>query len=188
MLAPRAASILNTRPGSGKQGTVNMSFSTTIKEIPLGPYTLRLLMQDQIPLVEWENNFFNHVWLLSQHLSPLSDPAYLKEFAEISNFLWKGLQFQFIDQIAHYQKFYIEQVELEKKYSSDVFPYRLTDYKLFDVSVMHAPRLENGHLFYFVYNTTTGLPYRVVCPFPYTSTSTLVHYQILPIKTEASRS
>ncbi len=165
-----------------------MSFSAAIKEIPLGSYTLRLIMQDQTPVVECEDIFFNHVWLLNQHVLCLSDPAYLKEFAEISNFLWKGLQFQFIDQIAHYQKFYIEQIELEKKYPSDVFPYRLTDYKLFDVSVMHAPRLENGNLFYFVYHLPTGLPYRVVCPFPYTSAFTLVHYQILPIKTEASRS
>jgi hypothetical protein len=77
---------------------------------------------------------------------------------------------------------------LEKKHPSDVFPYRLTDYKIFDVSVMHDPCVEEGHLLYFVYHTTTGLPYRVVCPFPYTSTSTVIHYQILPIKSEASRS
>lgn len=158
-----------------------MSFSTAIKEISVGPYTLRLFMQDQTPLVECEGQFYNHVWLLSQQLSCFSDPTYLKEFAEISNFLWKGLLFQFIDQIADYQRFYIEQVELEKKCPSDLFPYRLTDYKIFDVSVMHPPRLEEGNLFYFVYHTTTALPYRVVSPFPYTSTSTLVHYQILPL-------
>lgn len=164
-----------------------MSYST-IKEIPLGPSILHLLMQDQTPLVKYEDHVFNHIWLLTQQFPLLSDPTYLKEFAELSNFLWKGLQFQFIDQIAHYQKFYTEQVELEKKYSSDVFPYRLTDYKIFDVSVMHDPRLEGDQIFYFVYNTTTGLPYRVVCPFPYISSSTLVHYQILPIKTEVSQS
>jgi hypothetical protein len=165
-----------------------MSLPTPIKDIAVGSRTLRLIMQDQTPLVECEGNFFNHVWLLGQSVACLSDPAYLKEFAEISNFLWKGLQFQFIDQIANYQKFYTEQVELEKKYPSDVFLYRLTDYKIFDVSVMHDPRLEEERLSYFVYQTTTGIPYRVVCPFPYTSTSALVHYQILPIKTEASRS
>jgi hypothetical protein len=158
-----------------------MSFSTHNKEVCIGPYTLRLLIQNQVPLVEFNDQFFNHVWLLVHHLSILSDPIYLKEFAEISNFLWKGLQFQFIDRITDYQKFYIDQVELEKKCPSDVFPYRLTDYKIFNVSVMHEPCLKEDQLLYFVYNTTTGIPYRVVCPFPYTSTSTLVHYQILPI-------
>lgn len=162
-----------------------MSFPALFKELSVGPNTLRLLLQNQNPLVEFNDQIFNHVWSLGQQLPCLSDPAYLKEFAEISNFLWKGSQFQFIDTISQYQKFYIEQVELERKYSSDVFPYRLTDYKIFDVSVMHDPQVEEGLLRYFVYNTTTGLPYRVVCPFPYISTSTLVHYQILPIKEEA---
>ena len=165
-----------------------MSQPATIKEISIGSSTLRLFMQEQTPLVEYEGQVFNHVWLLTQQLPSLSDPIHIKQFAEISNFLWKGLQFQFIDNIAVYQKFYTEQVELERKFSSDVFPYRLTDYKIFDVSVMHDPHLESNQLFYFVYNSTTALPYRVVCPFPYNSTSTLVHYQILPIKTEASRS
>ena len=163
-----------------------MTFGDLVKEISLGPSTLRLLMQDQTPVVEREGEFFNHIWLLTQHFPLLSDPAYIRQFAEISNFLWKGLQFQFIDQIENYQSFYIEQVELEKKCPTDVFQYRLTDYKIFDVSVMHDPCLEEGQLLYFVYQTSTGLPYRVVSPFPYTAASTLVHYQILPIKTETS--
>ncbi len=163
-----------------------MSFPALFKEMSLGPYTVRLLLQNQSPLVEFNDQIFNHVWLLSQQISLLSDPVYIQEFAEISNFLWKGTQFQFIDSIPHYQQFYTEQVELERKYSSDVFPYRLTDYKIFDVTVMHDPQIEGGLLRYFVYNTATGLPYRVVCPYPYISTSTLVHYQILPIKEEAT--
>lgn len=157
-----------------------------VKEITLGFHTLRLYMQDEMPFVEHREQSFNHIWLLGQQLALLSDPIYIKEFAEISNFLWKGLQFQFIDKIADYQKFYVEQVELEKKCPTDIFPYRLTDYKIFDVSVMHDPRLEGENLCYFVYNTTTALPYRVVCPFPYTTSSALVHYQILPIKPSQS--
>ena len=161
-----------------------MSFPPLFKEVCVGPYDLRLIVHDQIPLVEFEDQFFNHIWVLVQKIHLLSDAVYLKEFAEVSNFLWKGSAFHFIDCIRDYQEIYLEQVELEKKHPSDVFPYRLTDYKIFDVSVMHEPRLEEGQVAYFVYNTATGLPYRVVCPFPYTSNSTLVHYQILPLKAE----
>lgn len=159
-----------------------MSIPIPIKEISTDLYSLRLLMHDQTPLVECAGHFFNHIWLLVQHVPALSEISYLKEFAEISNFLWKAQQYQFIDQIAEYQKFYTEQVEREKKCPSDVFAYRLTDYKIFDVSVMHDPYVEEGQLLYFVYQTATALPYRVVCPFPYTSTSTVVHYQILPFE------
>jgi hypothetical protein len=163
-----------------------MSIPTLVKELSTGPYTLHLLLQGQTPLVEFDNQAFAHLWLLVQQLPLLCEGNYLKEFAEISNFFWKGVQYQCIDCIPDYQKHYVTQVELEKKHPSDVFPYRLTDYKIFDVSCMHDPRVEDGNLLYFVYNTTTGLPYRVVCPFPYASTSMLVHYQILPIKDEAS--
>jgi hypothetical protein len=163
----------------------SMTFPILVKEIFLGTNHLRLLTTDEIPCVEWEDQFYNHIWLLVQKIPAFSDPRHLKEFSEVSNFLWKGLSFQFINCITDYQKFYLEQIELEKNHPGDIFPFRLTDYKIFDVSIMHEPRLQEGHLSYFVYNNETGLPYRVVCPFPYNSNSTLVHYQILPLKAEA---
>lgn len=159
-----------------------MKQTDLIKEITLDHHTLRLLMEGETPVVEREGEFFHHIWHLSLQFPPLSDPASIVPFAEISNFLWKGLQFQFLDQVEDYQRFYIEQIELEQKCPTDIFQYRFTDFKIFDVSVMHPPRLEDGELFYFVYNTTNGLPYRVVCPFPYTVSSTVVHYQILPLR------
>jgi len=144
-----------------------MASSEFIKEVRVGASSFQLLMQDQTPLVECGGHFYSHIWLLIQQHLILSENAYIEQFAEISNFMWKGLQFQFVDDISSYQQFYTEQVELERKCPSDVFQYRLTDYKIFDIAVMHPPRLEGEQLHYFVYNTTTGLPYRVVCPFPY---------------------
>lgn len=158
-----------------------MALSSLIKELTLGPYTIALQLENQQPIVKFNDQLFNHLWALIQHLPLLSDPDYLKQFAIISNFLWKGLNFQFIDCIEDYQRHYREQVELEKKYQSDIFPYRLTDYQIFDVAVMHEPLLHDENLHYFVFQTNTGLPFKVVCPFPYTFTSTLVHYQILPL-------
>ena len=159
-----------------------MTLSSLIKELSIGPYTITLQLDNQLPVVKFDDQLFNHIWILSQHLPLLSEIAYLKEFGIVSNFLWKGLDFQFIDCIVDYQKQYREQVELEKKCPSDVFPYRLTDYQIFDVSLMHEPKLESGTIHYFVFQTHTGLPYRVVSPFPYTSLSTVVHYQILPVQ------
>lgn len=161
-----------------------MHSSILIKEISIETETLRLLIHQNTPMVEYDNETFNHLWLLVEELPLLSDPAYLSAFAEISNFLWKGITFHCIEDIDDFQKRYKEQVILENNHPADVFPYRLTDYKIFDVSVMHPPLLMGGNLIYFVYNTANGLPYRVTCPFPYISTSTLVHYQILPIKVD----
>lgn len=162
-----------------------MSDFTYHKEVLVGPHIVRLLLRNENPFVEFERQIFSHVWLLSQQLNLLSDSIYLKEFAEIANFLWKGLQFKFIENIQEYQNYYIQQIDLEKKFPTDIFPCRLTDYQIFDVSVMHHPILDEGQLLFFVYQESTNLPYRVVCPFPYISSSTLVHYQVLPIKTQA---
>lgn len=159
-----------------------MPFSSLIKEIAVGGDQVRLLMEDQSPAVEFRGQIIHQLWILCQQCNLLTDPAYLKEFAVISNFLWKGAGFQFIDQIEEYQHNYYAQIELEKQYPTDVFPYRLTDYKIFDLSVMHDPRLIEERLHFYVFNTATGLPYLVICPFPYTSLSTFVHYQILPLK------
>lgn len=159
-----------------------MKSTELIKEIRVGSANLQLVMEDQTPLIEWEGETFQHLWLLIHHMPLLCELSYLDRFAEISNFLWKGLQFEYIHSVSDYQRFYLDQIDCEKRCPSDLFRYRLTDYKIFDVSVMHPPLLEEKRLYYFVFNTSTGLPYRVVAPFPYHETSTVVHYQILPLK------
>ncbi len=153
-----------------------------VKEIIIENDIISLFIQDQLPIVECYHQRFINIWLLCDQIKALSHLDYINEFAEIANFFWKGLQFQFIHSITHYQHHYRERIKLEMEHPADVFEYRLTDFKLFDVSVMHEPQVKDGQLSYFVYNTSNGLPYRVICPFPYTtSTSTVVHYQLLPI-------
>lgn len=158
-----------------------MSEFSCIKKIMIGQLSLQLLLRDQYPYVEYDGRIFQHIWLLAQECILLSDSAYLAQFAEISNFFWKGLSFRFIEDIEGYQKFYHQRIQEEKQCPGDIFPYRLTDYKIFDVSIMHLPQVSEGTLRFFVYQVETGLPYRVICPFPYLANSTHVHYQILPI-------
>lgn len=158
-----------------------MDLTTPAKTIIIGSHTLYLTLKNQAPVVDYRDQTYTHFYFLIDQIPELSNPLYIEAFAHISNFFWKGGQFHCIDKIADYQKYYVERVKMEKKHPADVFEYRLTDYKIFDVSVMHEPRIEGDSLIYYTYQASTGLPYRVVCPFPYTKTSTLVHYQILPI-------
>ena len=158
-----------------------MDTKVRVKEIVIGKKTVTLLLQQQSPQVEWNNQVFTHLWFLLAEIEELSHSHYIEAFAEISNFFWKGLQFQRIYDIQEFQQHYIKQVELEKNHPADVFPYRLSDFKIFDVSVIHEPKIENNQLIYFVFNVSNGLPYRVVCLFPYPKASTYVHYQILPL-------
>jgi hypothetical protein len=151
------------------------------KYIKVGSHTVSLCWNDQLPVAKYLDQIYPHIWLLVNQLPELSHPEYLVSFAQLSNFLWKGKQFKYIECIKTYQNHYKERIELERRYPSDLFEYRLTDYHIFDVSIMHEPRIESNQLIYFTYQTSTGLPYKVVCPFPYISNSSTVHYQILPI-------
>lgn len=158
-----------------------MSTKVLVKDVLIGNEKVQLFLQDQSRIAEWNQKTFNHLWFLVSQCPLLSDSAYIHAFAEISNFFWKGTEFQCIPSISAYQQHYNERIELERQHSADVFEYRLTDYKIFDVSIMEEPQIEGEQLFYFVCCVQNGLPYRVVCPFPYSLDSTIVHYQILPV-------
>jgi len=157
-----------------------MTTKQFITEIKIDHCLCRLSLKGETPIVDYDNQTYHFLWNLVQTIPILSDAKHLHSFAQISNFYWKANHFHFIESIENYQKFYLNQVEQEKREPTDIFKYRLTDYKIFDVSVMHSPKVEHEQLAYFTYNLETGIPYRVVCPFPY-HLKHAVHYQILPI-------
>jgi hypothetical protein len=158
-----------------------MTTTVSIKEITIDNEIVTLVLMNQVPHVIWKNETYSNLWSLVEKLKNLSDQNYIYSFADISNFLWKGKDFKRIESIEGFKDQYRNQVELERRNPSDVYLYRLTDYKIFDVSVIHEPRIDKNHLIYYVFNINNGLPYRVVCPFPYPKTSTQIHYQILPV-------
>lgn len=159
-----------------------MSTKEMVKELNVAEHSLILYLQGKIPHVDYKNECFTFLWNLIEKIPELSEELYIQQFAYLSNFYWKAGEFQVIESIPEYQKFYLNRIEMERNQQADIFEYRLTDYKIFDVSVMHAPKVENKQLIYYTYNTSNKLPYRVVCPFPYHLTSTYVHYQVLPLK------
>jgi hypothetical protein len=92
-----------------------MAPPSMFKQLSIGPHQLNLILQGKTAVVEFENQSFAHLWFLVQQLPQLSDPLFLREFAQVSNFFWKGSEFECIESIADYQNHYIQQVELEKK-------------------------------------------------------------------------
>jgi len=157
-----------------------MSNRQLVQETQIGAETCSFFMHGQAPVVEYNQQTYPFLWSLLQDIPQLCETTHLTHFAKISNFYWKAGNFQFIDSIEEYQKFYLARVKFEQDNPADLFEFRLTDFKIFDVSVMHPPEVENEQLSYFTYNKLTFIPYRVVCPFPYHLQQN-VHYQILPI-------
>ncbi len=161
-----------------------MTLKASILTLSFGQDVLQLCLHDNAPVVEYQDKVYKHLWNLVEEVKDLSNLSHINIFALVANFFWKGTEFQYIESIPDYQKQYHDRINYERQYSADVFEFRLTDYKIFDVSVMHEPIIEEGQIIFFVCNLSNGLPYRVVAPFPYNVTSTLVHYQILPFLEE----
>ena len=165
-----------------------MSNPFFVKSIVCRDVLFSLFLIDLKPVVKVEANSYHQIWVLA-HANPfLHDPAALPYFCEIANFLWKGGDFELIDSIPLFQMDYNKRILFEQTHQADLLPYRVTDYALFDLSSMHSPKIEESSALFFVYNKATGIPYRVVCPFPYTAVSTFVHYQLLPFASSLSQS
>lgn len=157
-----------------------MDTKQVITEIKIGESSLQLFLQEKVPLVEVNGQIYAFFLHLIQAIPLLADHSYLEAYARISNFYWKANRFCFIDSIEEYQDFYTKRIQFEKNNPLDLFEYRLTDYKIFDVSVMHGPKIQQNELIYFTYNRSNYIPYKVISPFPY-HLNQPIHYQILPI-------
>lgn len=96
----------------------------------------------------------------------LSEAKNIKTLAQLSNFLFQGHSYQFIDDISAFKEAYLNQIEFDKN-SMDYMPSRLIDHGIFDVNIMKAPSIENGEFIFYVKEDRTGIPYRVSCPYPF---------------------
>ncbi len=157
-----------------------MTEKQCIQELKVENQSCLLHLQGEFPFVEFNQQTYSFLWQLLHVLPTLSDPKNIDLFAQISNFYWKAGKFQYIHAIEEYQKFYTDRIKQEKTNPDAHFDYKLTDYKIFDVSVLHAPQIESNQAIYFTYDSSTYIPYRVTCAFPYHQKQA-VHYQILPI-------
>jgi hypothetical protein len=131
------------------------------------------------PCVKFGSASFTLILPLMQAIPALARLHHLKELAHILNFLLSGNEYHFIEDIKQFQDAYLERVEFEHN-TLDYLPSRMTTHGVFDLSAMHPPKISNGKLIFYVKNNYSGVPYRVICPYPITSDTPQLWYQLLP--------
>jgi hypothetical protein len=137
------------------------------------------LDHDQHPIVISSGNTHRSLHHLIQSMPELSNPDYLSQLAHLINFFSQGTDYHVIDDIPKFQEAYLERIEYEKN-SFDYMPLRIIDHGIFDVRVMHPPRVINRELIFFVQQDHTQLPYRVSCSYPIEREKLDTRYQLLP--------
>ena len=154
---------------------------TAIQVLHVNLFELRFFFdQYQQPTVEIQERHYHSFPDLFHDLPLLSTTPYLDKAAQVINFLVKGLEFQYIDDISLFQTNYRRIIE-DESFESPYEHTRLSDYGIYDVSGMHPPKIVEGQLVFFVRHDYTALPYRVSLPYPIAANDKSVYYELLPL-------
>lgn len=135
------------------------------------------------PYIIYEKKRFDHLHAIIKAIPDLANPKQLEPLACLVNFMAKGEEYQIIENTKQFQEEYLNQIEFERN-SLDYIPDRLIDHGIFDVKVMHSPRIINDEFIFFVKNMQSGIPNRVNCPYPISNENPKILYQLLPYALE----
>lgn len=150
----------------------------SIQMLTLGSLEFYFLFNHHQPIVEVQSIQYSSLEHLIQKCPQLIHPQNIDKLAQIANFMVKGLEFQYIENIEAFRENYYQQIEIEQLtllYEGT----KLKDYGIFDLSDMHPPRLNGNQLIFFVRHDYLGIPYRVTLFFPITNDTPQLSYELL---------
>lgn len=133
------------------------------------------------PIIEANGISYSSLKTLLQSHPQIRQNQYLEKLAQIANFLVKGIEFQYIENIELFKENYYQKIDSEQASFLDD-GLALKDYGIFDLSSMHAPLLKDKSLIFFVKHDYLGVPYRVTLFFPIENDLPKMTYELLPIK------
>ncbi|MFI0434941.1 MAG: hypothetical protein ACH350_04330 [Parachlamydiaceae bacterium] len=153
----------------------------SIQMISLAPHELFFLFdhEDQ-PVIEANQVQYRSLGRLLQMFPQLNFSKHLDKLAQIANFLARGLEFQYIEDIESFRLFYYQQMEAEESallYEGT----HLKDYGIFDLSVIHPPRMKEGKLIFFVKHDYLNIPYQTILHYPIGYGGPNMVYELLPL-------
>lgn len=142
---------------------------TLFSEMTIGAYKLQFILEEGKPLIAWNGLNEERLERVVQQIPGISQN--LGDFATIANFLFSGIRFEVIEDIPKYVARY------KKLLAEDP---RVAAYGIFDVSKIQITMVNKGTLLFYVEEISTGIPYRVRCPYPYIDSRQAFAYEILP--------
>lgn len=132
------------------------------------------------PLIEIEGIQYSSLPPLLEKFPELHHPQHLGKLAQIANFLAKGIEFQYIEDIETFKEHYYQQIEAEQSSLLYEGP-SLKDYGIFNLSVMQLPYFKDKQLVFFVRHDYLGIPYQVTLCFPIEKEPLEISYELLPL-------
>lgn len=132
-------------------------------------------------VIEFKEIQYQTLGSLLKVLPQLLREKNLTKLAQIANFLSKGIEFQYIEDIENFKTSYYQQME-EASFSLLNEKPSMNDYGVFDLSTMHPPLAKDHQLIFFVKHDYLGIPYRVTLHYPTANDlDPEMHYELLPL-------
>ncbi len=132
------------------------------------------------PAIEINGISYSSLSHLLQDLPQLALIENIEKLAQVANFLAKGLEFQYIENIESFKENYWQQIEAEQSNLLHETT-KLKDYGLFDLSLMHPPQLRDYKLIFFVKHDYLLIPYQASLFYPIDREPLHMSYELLPV-------
>ncbi len=153
---------------------------TIFQKIKVEETELHCVFHRDSPVVMCHGGAYTSLCALIWALPILSDADQLASLAKVSTFFSRGLEFLYIADIAAFQEDYRHRMEADQ---FDFMPVSFGGEKggIFDVSVMHPPRILEKCLVFFVESDHTHSPYKVTFSLPFQERICEALYEPLPL-------
>lgn len=135
--------------------------------------------QSHRPAIDIEGTTYTSLYDVLRQFPQFAVPQQADKMAQLSNFLMRGLEFHFIENILKFQEDYVQGVEAGQFELLQNSPSQ-NDYGIYDISGMHPPRLTMHALIFFVWHDYTKVPYRASLDYPIHDQHFIMKYELLP--------
>lgn len=133
------------------------------------------------PTIFIEGKSYSTLFPILQVMPELYKKNYFDQLAQIANFLAKGLEFKYIEDIETFKKNYSRTIQSEKLTPDEWHDQsQLKYYGLYDLSSLHAPSMINSELVFFVKHDYLSIPYQVTLHLPIKNEELQMAYELLP--------
>jgi hypothetical protein len=152
----------------------------SIRMLTLGSLELNFLFDRyHQPAIDVEGTIYTSLGSLCRHIPQFSEDQHLEKLAQVANFLVKGLEFDYIEDIELFKEDYAQQLEAEQLQMLNEEPH--FNQGVYDLSEMHPPRVVNHRLVFFVKQEDPMIPYRVSLDYPVCTEMPIVLYEALAL-------
>lgn len=143
---------------------------TLFREIKLDKDLFQLELDENHPQVSVDGRKYTHLDKLCEAFPQFTKSSNVGALAVIANFLFSGLNYEVIEDVNVFSERYKRLLKEDPN---------VEEFGQFNIAEVKLPRVEGKQMIFYVEAYSTGLPFKVTGPFPFTSNAKPFAYTLL---------